>query len=94
MILPNKLKIAGYDYAVEYKKMEENMVGNSCGCHRAASQGIWIEETMHQQQKESVLLHEIIEAINFHSQLKLDHSTISTLETGLYQVLKDNALLK
>lgn len=38
----------------------------------------------------SVLLHEIIEALNYRLELKLEHNVITSLETGLFQVLKDN----
>ena len=37
-----------------------------------------------------VLLHEIIEAINFDYELKLEHQKITILESTLYQVIIDN----
>ena len=38
----------------------------------------------------SVLIHEIIEALNYRLELKLEHNVITSLETGLFQVLQDN----
>ena len=43
----------------------------------------------------STILHEILEALNGMMELKLEHNQISSLESGLNQVLSDNAdLLK
>ena len=36
------------------------------------------------------LFHEIIEALNYHLELKLEHDKIVALSEGLYQVFKDN----
>ena len=41
-------------------------------------------------QKLSVVLHEVIEALNFKLELNLEHNQITGLETGLFQVLMDN----
>ena len=38
----------------------------------------------------SCLLHETLEALTFHYGLELSHKTISILEAGLFQVIKDN----
>ena len=40
----------------------------------------------------STLLHEILEALNFHLALKLEHKIIMALEAGLFQVLVDNGV--
>lgn len=41
----------------------------------------------------SVLLHEIIEALNYRLELELDHNKITSLEAGLTQVFMDNPKL-
>ncbi len=41
----------------------------------------------------SSILHEIIEALNYHLELDLKHSVIAQLEAGLFQVLEDNPTL-
>jgi len=38
------------------------------------------------------LLHEIIEGLNYHLELELDHRILSALSEGLFQVLRDNKL--
>lgn len=37
-----------------------------------------------------VLLHEIIEALNYRLELKLNHNIITSLESSLFQVFSDN----
>jgi hypothetical protein len=39
--------------------------------------------------QESIIIHEILEALNYHLELELPHRTISALESGLYQTLHD-----
>ncbi len=51
-----------------------------------------INGTKPQSQQESTLLHEIIEALDFNLELKLEYNQISQLKVGLYQVLKDNGI--
>jgi hypothetical protein len=43
---------------------------------------------MEVQQKESTMIHEILEAINVQLELKLTHRQISCLETGIYGTFK------
>ena len=38
----------------------------------------------------SVLLHEVIEAIDYRLELKMDHEKITQLEAALIQVIRDN----
>ena len=56
------------------------------------SQKIWIDTTVHQQQQEETLIHEIIETIDTMCELNLEHPDMSVLSTSLYQVLKENKL--
>lgn len=89
MQIPKTIKIGGYTYEVIEDNANLNGRGGS-GQHDAMDQKIWIDSTQHQEQKESTLLHEIIEAINSLNNLELNHQQICALETNLYQVLKDN----
>ena len=95
MRLPSTLKIAGYQYNVVYEvhRSRDRGVNNPASCNSRA-QTIWIDSDQHREGQESSLIHEIIEALDYHYELKLDHQTIATLETALYQVLRDNKLLK
>ena len=40
----------------------------------------------------STILHEIIEAINYHLEIKLEEAQIKQLEVGLHQVLSENGV--
>lgn len=95
MKIPKKIKIAGYNYDIKMIKDR----GKEQGSENPASiytrhQVIWIDVNQAKEQQESSLFHEIIEAIDFIYELKLEHNKISCLETGLYQVLKDNKFIK
>ena len=85
------LKILGYDYTVGSFSAKESNATN-CGFCVFSEQHIGIDQDLSPDMKNSTLLHEIIEALNFHLELKLEHSAITALEGGLYQVLKDNKL--
>jgi len=89
--LPNNIKILGNTYKVIYQSVSKT--GNDTfGGHGGMYRTIWINTTLSHQCQESTILHEIIEAINFHLNLELKHKTINQLEAALYQVLKDNKL--
>jgi len=55
-------------------------------------QHIRLSDDLGEDMRDSTLLHEIIEALNYHLELKLEHNQITSLEAGLYQTLKDNNL--
>lgn len=95
MKIPNKIKILGYDYEVVFRedRLKSDGVDNP-GTHCSRFQKIWIDKNQNQQQQESTFIHEILEAISYSLELQLPHNIISSLETALYQVLKDNDLLK
>ena len=92
MKLLKEVKIGGHRYKVIFKDLDKNEASNNCGYCRTTDNEIYINSSMSQEQQESTLLHEIIEAINFNYQLDLEHNKIQTLEATLYQVLKDNKL--
>ena len=94
MKIPKKLKIGGYLYTVEMRERDKNDGSNNPGASFCRYQKIFIEKNAHKEQQESSLIHEILETIDYHYQLKMDHDKLSVLETALYQVLKDNKLLK
>ena len=94
MEIPKKLKIGGFVYDVIIDKRMEDSGVNSTGTHYQYKQKIWIDEECHFQQQEETLIHEIIEAINSANELKMEHNQIAMLSNQLYQVLKDNNLLK
>lgn len=95
MKIPNKIKILGYDYEVVFRESRLKEDGSEhSGTHCARVQKIWIDKEQTQQQQESTFIHEILEAISYSLELNMPHNVISSLESALYQTLKDNNLLK
>lgn len=79
------MKILGYEYTVT---IDDHDVVNGSGYQYTPTQKIRVSNRDCQEQRESTLLHEIIEAINCHLELKLEHPQIMGLEVGLYGALK------
>jgi predicted DNA-binding protein len=93
-MIPDKVNILGFEYEIRQHDIDENESDSSflgyCDFSRLR---ITIDNKSNIQQQNATLLHEIIEAINFHNELKLEHNIIKSLETGLYQVLSENDLV-
>ena len=83
------LKILGYKYTV-IEHDDRDTANSNQGSHWASQGRIYINKNQTEEQKVSTLLHEILEAIDYHLELKLKHEQINRLETIFYQVLKDN----
>ncbi len=91
MRVPEKIKIAGYQVAVrEVPNMAHDR--DHVGEYFPRTQEIQIEVAATEQQKEEVLLHEILEAIKTLFDLEIPHPALNTLGVVLHQVLKDNDL--
>ena len=95
MKIPETIKISGHIYTV---KIVTDRIAQD-GSHNPASSWqknntIWIDGAQCQQRQETSLMHEILEMIDYDFGLKFEHNVINTLETALYQVLKDNNLLR
>ncbi len=88
-----KIKIGGRYVEVRYVDGEENFPNGELGMSFIDKGIIKIDKSLPQDFQKSVLLHEIIEFIDSMWELKLEHKTITCLETALYQVLKDNKLI-
>lgn len=90
----NNIKIGGLNYSVKKVKdlaRDHAALGRCCG----NSASIEIDMEIGKNVTDKVLLHEIIEAINFEYELNLEHNKISILAMALHQVLSDNkGLLK
>ncbi len=78
----------------EYKLVSDSTLDKIGAMGRLISkdQCIQIASDIHEQQKISSVLHEVLEALNYHLELKLDHPTIMSLESVLYQTLTDNGV--
>jgi len=84
------MKILGYEWTLE-NKLSVEQIGSS-GKMIMANQLILIATNQCEEQKISTVLHEIIEVLNYSFNLKLNHNQIFSLESGLYQTLKDNGI--
>lgn len=84
------MKILGYDYILHIKP-KSDMGGNSGFCD-FDSQVLSVCEELKDDGKASTLLHEIVEAINYHLCLDLKENQVMGIEAGLFQVLTDNGV--
>lgn len=84
------MKILGYTYKLKKKNDSEFL--DAMGRFHSRTQAIFLATDQNKEQKMSTVLHEIIEALNYHLELKLDHNVIMSLEASLYQVLNDNGV--
>ena len=85
-----KLKILGYNYTIE-EQGDSDTIG-AFGNSNSKTQCIHIATDLAPEQKQSTVLHEVIEAINYHLSLGLKHDTIMRLETALFQTLRENGV--
>lgn len=85
------MRILGYNYTVEMSDDRRKVAGNLGTCD-LENQAIYLSKKNSVSGIQSTLIHEIIEALNFHMELKLRHHQISSLEAGLFQVLSDNGV--
>jgi hypothetical protein len=84
-----EIDILGKKYSVEKRRFLARD-DNCAGRHNAALCKIEIDGTSAQNMAGSILIHEILEAINYHMELGLDHPNITRLESGLFQIMKAN----
>lgn len=82
------MKIGGYDYKVVYR--DHTDVIDCFGRFMPKDLKLVIADDLAPAQTASTILHEVIEAINYHANLKMEHNQIMALESGLFQVLVDN----
>jgi hypothetical protein len=94
MKIPKKIKIGGNWFKVIFKDTHRHEQKAHCGYENSDHCEITIDNALNIQTQETTFIHEILEVINYNNELELKHSQIMTLENNLYQVLKDNNLLK
>jgi len=89
MRIPKYIKGFGFKYPVTQKKNYRclGMINHRYG-------KIVLEKSVFHEKKESSLLHEILHMVNCESNARMDEEQVDKIATGLYQVLKDNNLLK
>lgn len=90
MNIPKKLKIGGHTYKVITEKPGEINERGTCGVTNKSKGIISINKNLIQSEKECTLIHEIFHIINN----ELNEAVIESLSQQLYQVLRENKLLK
>lgn len=101
MKIPSKIRIIGFEWKVKEDK-DVAYEGAIHGATHTMSQTIFLEPANTVQKQEQTFLHEIMHAIwwqtglgkRYSEKRELEEEVISALSNGLYQVLKDNDLLK
>ena len=83
------VKILGYTYQVE---TVDSDAMDAMGRFQSRRQRIQIADDLAGDELLSTLLHEVIEALNYHLALNLRHAAIMALEAGLFQVLTENGV--
>lgn len=95
MKIPKTVKVGGHIYKVEITKTSEESKGhNNWGRTNHAKLKIYIDRELATSKQEETYLHELVHAIDFHMGTKLKEEQVERFSNGLYQVLKDNNLLK
>lgn len=94
MKIPKQLKIGGHIYKVILHDRMEKGGSDKLGTSYVYKNRIFLDNKVSPSQLESTLLHEILEVINSLNNIGATEEKICQFETGLYQVLKDNKLLK
>ena len=85
-IIPMDINILGYTYKLDFDRSIDDMNGNQGECNfnkKSLSIAYDIDEDL----MLSTVLHEIIEAVNYHLELDLEHPQIMGIEVGLHQAL-------
>jgi hypothetical protein len=85
------LNILGYSYSLKTDETIEQMDGN-VGLTNFNEKFLQVASNLEDDQKKSVLIHELIEALNYHLELNLEHPQIMGLEVGFHQVFQDNGV--
>lgn len=102
MIIPKTLKIGPFIWDIEENK-DIAQEGACFGSTHSYSQKIFLDPGQLEEKKAHTLVHEFMHAIWWQSglgvrynknQKDLEEEVISALSFGVYQVLKDNGLLK
>jgi Zn-dependent peptidase ImmA (M78 family) len=89
-LIPNKVKVAGINYNVQIVRglMADNNIYGQVTYH---NNRIVIDESMDEQRKEAVLVHEMFHAIMFEAGYDdQEEEMVRRVSNVLYQVMKDN----
>jgi len=93
MTLPHKVRIGSRDYRVLLRPREKLAVAKNYAGFFCADEGIiYIVDDINTQEQFNTLLHEIIHAINYEIDHKMDEQHVERMSRVLACVLRDNIL--
>ena len=85
------VRILGINYPVEVIDMQLAAGNHNAGSMDTTGCKIFVSSSINTpEHQKAVLLHEIIEALNYRLELNLEHAKITQLESGLFSVFQDN----
>ena len=87
--MDDTVKILTHDYSLIEKSFEDEEEFE-CGYCCFDDQEINIDHAISSSMKAEVLIHEILETLNYHLELNLKHPQITQIALGFSAVLKDN----
>jgi hypothetical protein len=91
-MIPIKINILGHEYKIILDKdYIEKTGGNPGQCNNFRNE-IHVYGGLHESAQHEVLLHEIIEALNYRLELDLEHYKICALGEILNQILIENKI--
>lgn len=97
MKIPEKVKIGAHEYKIEFR---DDLDDENMGVCRPSKLKIFIDERLPQTQQEETFIHECLHAIvselgrYTYNQYDEEERDVQSLSHAIYQVLKDNNLLK
>jgi len=94
--IPDKVKVAGIEYKVEICKdyTDEMNEAEFRGKVFFKENKIKLLNSYSIDEKMRTLIHEVLHIIDDNSKIDMSEETIRRVSCGLYQVLKDNKLLR
>ena len=93
-MIPKKIKILGHQYSVISDDAYIVNSGGNTGKSNSYTNQIYVCGSLPESAQSEVLIHEIIEAINYRLELNLEHPAICALGEVLNQVLQDNRIYR
>lgn len=91
MKIPNRIKIGGHDYKVKFHDESDICSdGADCGSTNRSKGIIEINSSLMKSEQEATFFHEIFHVMNS----IIEHDLLDSLSQQIYQVLKDNKMLK
>ena len=90
MNIPKKINVGAFSYKVLVVKDLAEGGEDCCGTCSMIEQVIRLREGMPDQIMKATIIHEALEAINYHYKLNLEHDNIERLDAALLDLLEAN----